>query len=81
MPIYIYHNIETDEYREIVQSMKEDHAYFGEDGSESSWTRVFTIPNASIDSQIDPFSSKQFVDKTQNKRYCGWARSSQAEVF
>ena len=68
MPIYLYHNTETDEYREIIQSMKEDHVYFGDHGDESCWTRVFTVPNASIDSHVDPFSSKQFVDKTQNKK-------------
>jgi hypothetical protein len=68
MPVYIYHNTETNEFCEIVQRMNEPHEYFGKDGGESSWKRVFTSPNASIDSHVDPFSSKQFVDKTQNKK-------------
>ena len=68
MPIYIYHNLETDEYREIVQSMKEKHEYFGENGDEKSWKRVFTVPQASIDSVIDPFNTQQFVDKTYSKK-------------
>lgn len=65
MPIYIYHNEETGETKEIVQSMKEDHVYF-EDGIQ--WKRVFTVPTASIDTKIDPFSQKQFVEKTGNKK-------------
>ena len=68
MPQYVYKNTETEEYREIFQTMKEVHEYFGEDGLEKTWIRVFTSPQASIDSHIDPFSSKQFVDKTANKK-------------
>jgi hypothetical protein len=68
MPNYIYKNTETLEYRQILQTMKEAHEYFGEDGTEKTWIRVFTCPQASIDSHIDPFSSKQFVDKTRDKR-------------
>lgn len=68
MPVYIYHNTDTDEYREIYQSMNDVHEYFGESGDELSWKRVFTVPQASIDASVDPFSSKQFVDKTQNKK-------------
>jgi hypothetical protein len=68
MPLYIYHNIDTDEYVEIVQSMNDVHEYFGAEGNESNWKRVFTVPQARIDGEIDPFSSKQFVDKTSNKK-------------
>jgi hypothetical protein len=48
--------------------MNDLHVYSGINGDEDSWKRVFTVPNASIDSHVDPFSSKQFVDKTQNKK-------------
>lgn len=68
MPIYIYHNSETDEYREIFQSMNEKHEYFGTEGDEKTWKRVFTIPQARIDGEVDPFSSQQFIDKTYNKK-------------
>lgn len=68
MPVYIYHNQETDEYREIIQTMSEAHEYFGENGDEQCWKRVFTVPQASIDAEVDPFSSSQFVDKTRNKK-------------
>ena len=33
------------------------------------WKRVFTSPRASIDTQIDPESSKDFRDKLANKNY------------
>lgn len=68
MPVYIYHNVSTNEYREVFQSMKEKHEYFGENGDENSWKRVFTVPQASIDSVVDPFSSQQFTEKTYNKK-------------
>ena len=66
MPIYIYKHPETEEYVEVVQTMVEDHVYFDANGLE--WKRVFTTPNMSIDSQIDPHSSKQFIEKTAAKK-------------
>lgn len=68
MPIYIYFNSETEEYREIVQKMSDVHEYFGENGGETAWKRVFTSPNASIDSKIDPFKTGDFVRKTGSKK-------------
>lgn len=64
MPLYLYKNEETEEIVEIFQTMKEDHVYFGEDGKE--WKRVWTVPNASIDSisKCDPFDRQAHVDKT-----------------
>lgn len=66
MPIYIYKHPDIEEYTEEVQGMNDKHVYFDPDGLE--WKRVFTIPNASIDSQIDPYSSKEFIQKTENKK-------------
>ena len=66
MPIYIYKHPEEDTYTEVLQTMMENHVYFDSDGLE--WKRVFTVPNASIDSQIDPHSSKEFINKTENKK-------------
>lgn len=68
MPVYLYHNTETDEYIEIVQGMNDIHEYHGKDGNESCWKRVFTVPQASIDAKVDPFSAKQFADKTRSKK-------------
>jgi hypothetical protein len=65
MPLYIFQNPETEEFREILQGMNEPHV-FEEDGVQ--WKRVFTVPTASIDTKIDPFSQRQFVEKTGNKK-------------
>jgi hypothetical protein len=61
MPTYIYKHPNDEIYKEIVQTMNEAHVYFEDD---VEWKRVFTIPQASIDSHVDPFSSKEFVEKT-----------------
>jgi hypothetical protein len=66
MPIYIYKHPDEEHYTEEVQGMNDKHVYFDSDGLE--WKRVFTIPNASIDSRIDPHSSKEFIEKTGNKK-------------
>lgn len=65
MPIYLYQNPETDEVLEVFQGMNDKHEYFDEQGVE--WKRVFTVPTASIDTKIDPFSANEFVRKTGNK--------------
>jgi len=62
MPIYIFKHPETEEYKEIVQTMNEDHVYFDESGLQ--WKRVFTIPNASIDTKEDAWDHNHFVEKT-----------------
>ena len=66
MPIYIYKHPDKEEYTEELQGMNDKHVYFDSEGLE--WKRVFTIPNASIDARIDPHSSKEFVEKTGNKK-------------
>lgn len=65
MPIYLYQNPESLETKEIIQSMSEPHEYY-ENGVK--WVRVFTVPNASIDTKIDAFSQNDYVNKTSNKK-------------
>ena len=62
MPIYQFAHPEYGIIIELVQSMKEAHIYIDEEGVE--WKRVWSTPNTSIDTQIDPFSSEEFVKKT-----------------
>lgn len=62
MPIYIFKHPETEEYKEIVQTMNEEHVYTDESGLK--WKRVFTIPNATIDTKDDAWSHNGFVEKT-----------------
>lgn len=66
MPFYLFQNPETGEIVEVFQQMKDDHSFLDERGVE--YKRIFTIPNYSIDSKIDPFSSKDFAEKTKNKK-------------
>ena len=54
MAIYVYKHPDTDEHREVIQGMNDEHIYIDEFGVE--WGRVWTIPHASIDSSIDPFN-------------------------
>lgn len=64
MPIYLYEHPKTKKVKEIVQTMNEPHVY-EENGI--TWNRVFTVPQASIDANIDPFNQQQFIDKTGSK--------------
>src|SRR5438045_1433967 len=66
MPIYIYKHPKREKYVEIVQGMKDKHEYTDEKGVK--WSRVFVNPQACVDSRIDPFSYRDFVNKTDNKK-------------
>ena len=66
MPIYQFRHPDHPIVIEVVQSMKEDHVYIDSEGTK--WERVWSVPNASIDSQPDPFDSKGFVESTKNNK-------------
>ena len=65
MGLYIFQHPQTKEIKEVFQHMKEDHI-FEQDGVR--WDRIFTIPQTSIDTVIDPFSCQEFKDKTKSKK-------------
>jgi hypothetical protein len=65
MPEYLFENPKTKEVISVIQGIDEKHTY-SEEGKE--FARVFTIPNASIDSSIDPFSSQHFTEKTKDMK-------------
>lgn len=65
MPIYQYQNPKTGEIKEVIQTMKEKHEYH-ENGVQ--WNRIFTVPTTSIDTKVDPYSAKDFLKKTENKK-------------
>jgi len=80
MPRYDYINDETGEIREVIQSMNEKHIYIDENGKE--WRRVFSIPQAAIDScfaNVDPYDPKSFVKKTSKGGTIGdlWDRAAE----
>ena len=65
MPIYVYKHPDHEEYEEVFQGMNDEHVY--EKGG-VKWERVFLAPNASVDSEIDPFNNRHFIDATANKK-------------
>ena len=66
--IYLFHNTDTDEYREIQMSMKEYTPYRGENGDEDCWERVYDAPQISMGNstakKINPYSQNEFVERT-----------------
>ena len=62
MPIYIYQNSKTLEYKEVFQTMNEEHVYIDDTGFQ--WKRIFTVPHASIDTKLDAFDKNGFIEKS-----------------
>jgi hypothetical protein len=76
MPNYLYKHPETEEVKEVFQKMNDEHTYF-EEGVE--WKRVWTVPQAAIDSNVDVFSERDFMKKTEKSGTIGdlWDRSKE----
>ena len=67
MPEYIYQHPDTEEIKSIIQSIHDKHEYIDSDGIK--WNRVYTVPQMGIDTKMDAnTSSREFSDKTKNKR-------------
>lgn len=58
-------NPETGEIKEFFFGMNDEKKVVIDD---IEWKRVFTVPNASVDTKVDPFSSKSFMNVTENKK-------------
>ena len=68
MPIYLYENEKTGEVIEIFQGMNDRHEYHGINNREKGlWRRVFVNPELSLDTKVDPFNKKSFVNSTVKK--------------
>lgn len=66
MPIYLYSNPKDEnEVEEVIQSVHDEHVY-SKDGVK--WTRVFTVPTASVDSKWDENNPQDFVEKSKGKK-------------
>ena len=61
MPLYLFRNPKTNKIIQVFQEMNAEHTY-SENGI--LFERVFTVPNTAIDSEINPDSATQFVEKT-----------------
>lgn len=67
MPTYIFQHPTTREYKEIVQSINEQHVYIDEYGVK--WERIFTIPQLNTEGTLDVnCTEKQFSEFTKNKK-------------
>jgi len=69
MPLYTFEHPVTGEMKDIVFGMNDDKEY--KDEEDTIWKRVWHTPSAAIDSDLDPFSSKQFVEKTNTRGTLG----------
>ena len=62
MPYYLFSNPDTEEIREIFFHMNDEKVYIDENNLK--WNREFVVPQASMDTNIDPYSKRAFMDKT-----------------
>lgn len=62
MPYYLFRHPNTEEIQEIFFHMNDEKVYIDENGVQ--WKREFIVPQASIDTNIDPYSKRAFMDKT-----------------
>lgn len=66
MPIYYFKHPKKEEYVEVIMSMTDTHEFTDFDGVK--WIRVFTAPQITMTTKIDPFSARQYVDKTRGAK-------------
>jgi len=66
MPLYTFEHPATKEQVDVLQGMKDKHVYVDEHGTE--WNRIFTSPNAAIDTRPDIFSTDSLANATNNKK-------------
>tara|TARA_B100000676_G_C17675965_1_gene628887 strand:- start:243 stop:581 length:339 start_codon:yes stop_codon:yes gene_type:complete len=78
MPLYTFEHPITKEQQDIVLGMNDEKVFTDEEGTE--WKRLFHAPNTAIDSDIDPFSSRQFVEKTNTRGTMGDLMSRSQEM-
>lgn len=69
MPLYPFVNTKTGQTEDVLLGMNDPKVYLGPDGTDDPtlWKRVYTLPQASFDTKVDPHSAKDFV-KVTNKR-------------
>ena len=79
MPEYSFSNPKKPkEVIDIIMSMNEVHEYI-KDGVK--WNRIFFAPQASIDTKLDAFDNKAFIDKVgKNKGTLGDALDRSKEL-
>lgn len=74
--IYLFENPETGELRDVHFNI-DDEKIYEEDGV--VWQRRWTPPQIATDTKLDPYSQKQFIEKTRKSGTVGdlWDRSAE----
>lgn len=79
MPVYLYEDDRTGAVYEFFQGMNDLHeAYSPVDGYKL--TRIYVNPQVSIDTAVDPYSSKDFIKATNKKGTIGDLMDRSAEL-
>jgi hypothetical protein len=69
MPLYLFEQIRTGEFREVFFHMDDTKNYCGEDGKEEGlWERRYYVPQMSVDVKMDEWDSKGFTEKSGRKK-------------
>ncbi len=78
--IYLFEHPETGETKDVFFNI-DDEKIYEEDGV--VWQRRWTPPQISMDTKIDPYSQKQFLDKTRKGGTVGdlWDRSAELSAI
>lgn len=66
MPQYSFHNDQTGETIDLFFGMNDLKQHIDETGYK--WRRLYSAPRTAIDTKINPFSAKDFVNKTGSKK-------------
>ena len=83
MPIYQFINHSLGPIpiiHDVIMSMNDVHEYNGPNGDQKGqWKRLWSSPEASVDTRVDPYSAKDFVKVTNKKGVVGdlWERSAE----
>jgi hypothetical protein len=62
MPMYVFEHPVTKSIQNVFFHMNDEKKFVDEQGVE--WNRVYISPNAAIDTQVDPYSAKDFAKAT-----------------
>lgn len=76
--IYLFQHPESGEYRDVWFEVNDNKVFVDESGVK--WERVFTPPQISVDTKIDPRSKDQFLRKTNRQGTVGDLMDFSAEM-
>lgn len=69
MPLYLFANKDDTEVQEVFFHMNDEKIFVGPDGE--TWRRVYTVPQMSIDTHLDPRNKNDFIRRTEKYKTIG----------